>query len=193
MENFKFVISSIIVIILLIGAGFWAFSSLESGPDHSNNQETKALEQKNKELEKELAEVKKNVALLESEKETEAKAEADVTEEQKDTAAETTKTEVTPTPPPAKTTVLKYQETITELEKMVSGNIYLKKGSQGAYVGTVQKFLNIYNKTSNKIDNDYGDGTVTLVKNYQKAVGLTSDGETGPNTYKKMITWLKAQ
>jgi murein L,D-transpeptidase YcbB/YkuD len=192
MENFKFIIFSILIIILIGLSGYWAFSTIESGSVHVSNQERRALEQKNKELEDELAETKKNIALLESEKEAEAKAEADITTEEKNTAVETPKTEATPTPP-TKTTVLKYQENITALEKMVSGNIYLKKGSQGAYVGTVQKFLNIYNKTSNKIDNDYGDGTVTLVKNYQKAVGLTADGEAGPNTYKKMIAWLKTQ
>ena len=119
MENFKFIIFSILIIILIGLSGYWAFSTIESGSVHVSNQERRALEQKNKELEDELAETKKNIALLESEKEAEAKAEADITTEEKNTAVETPKTEATPTPP-TKTTVLKYQENITALEKMVS-------------------------------------------------------------------------
>jgi peptidoglycan hydrolase-like protein with peptidoglycan-binding domain len=60
-------------------------------------------------------------------------------------------------------------------------------------VGVVQKFLNIYNSTSKRVDNDFGAGTVTLVKNFQKDIGMTADGEVGPTTLSKMITWLKNQ
>ena len=69
----------------------------------------------------------------------------------------------------------------------------MKVGSKGTRVGTVQNFLNLYNKTSKRVDNDYGKTTKTDVIAFQKAVGLTQDGETGPTTYKKMIEWLKKQ
>ena len=101
--------------------------------------------------------------------------------------AVTTRTTTTTT-----TTVSKYQTLINDLQKLVNGNVYLKNKSQGPAVGTVQKFLNIYNKTSTKIDNDYGASTITAVKNFQKAQKLTVDGEVGSGTFKKMISWLKS-
>ena len=80
---------------------------------------------------------------------------------------------------------------INTIQKLIDNKVYLKLKSQGTQVGTIQKFLNLYNKTSNKVDNDYGASTETTVKAYQKAVGITADGETGPSTYSKMIVWLK--
>ncbi|HBB54043.1 TPA: hypothetical protein DHS24_02780 [Candidatus Nomurabacteria bacterium] len=69
----------------------------------------------------------------------------------------------------------------------------MKEKSQGTRVGTVQTFLNIYNNTSKLVDNDYGPGTKTDVMNFQKAEGITVDGEAGPGTFRKMIEWLKKQ
>jgi len=43
------------------------------------------------------------------------------------------------------------------------------------------------------VDNDYGASTVTAIKNFQKAQGLTADGAAGYTTYKKMISWLKTK
>ncbi len=182
MDNFKFILSSIIIIALLSFAGYWAFSTIESGSSHVYNQKQKELENKNKDLEKEIIELKKEISILESNK----------AEETKNNQAieEVKNPEPTVVKPPAPT-VLKNQSLINDLQKLVDGNIYLKNKSQGPAVGTLQKFFNIYNNTSNKIDNDYGASTATLVKAFQKAQGLTIDGETGPNTYKKMITWLK--
>jgi len=177
MENFKYVLSSIIVVVLLALAGYWAFSTMESGSAHVDNQKQKELIEKNQELEKELSSTKKELALLQS---------------------QNTKEEVVPLIPettipttPTNTTVSKNQDLINALQKMVDTNVYLKNKSQGPNVGTVQKFLNIYNNTSNKVDNDYGVSTGTAIKNFQKAEGLTIDGEAGPGTFKKMITWLK--
>ncbi|KKT19097.1 MAG: hypothetical protein UW02_C0015G0001, partial [Candidatus Nomurabacteria bacterium GW2011_GWB1_43_7] len=42
-----------------------------------------------------------------------------------------------------------------------------------------------------RVDNDYGAGTKTDVMNFQKAEGLSADGEAGPNTFLKMIDWLE--
>ena len=69
----------------------------------------------------------------------------------------------------------------------------MKKGSRGTRVGTVQEFLNIYNGTDSKIDNDFGATTENQIKAFQKSEGLTADGQAGPGTYKKMIEWLKKQ
>jgi murein L,D-transpeptidase YcbB/YkuD len=187
MENFKFTLFSIIVLVLMGVAGYWAFSTIESGSAHVSNQKQKELEQKNEELNKELTNLKKQISDIDLAKEQQ------IQKEQEAVFVETT---VPTIPTPAKTTttptVLKNQSLINELQKLVDGNIYLKLKSQGPAVGTIQKFLNIYNKTSKKIDNDYGSTTVTAVKNFQKAEGLTADGEIGPGTTKKMIIWLKA-
>jgi murein L,D-transpeptidase YcbB/YkuD len=191
MENFKYILSSIFVIALLGFAGYWAFSTIESGSIHVNNQKQQELEQKNQELEKEIAGLKRDIVLLESDKE-----QAQIAQEQAQLEAQTIKTPVpitpTPTPTPVKPTVSKNQSLINELQKLADGKIFLKLKSQGPAVGTVQKFLNIYNKTSNKVDNDYGVSTKTAVQNFQKAQGLTADGEAGPSTFLKMITWLKS-
>ncbi|MFA5773175.1 MAG: peptidoglycan-binding protein [Candidatus Paceibacterota bacterium] len=187
MENFKFILSSILIVVLLGFAGYWAFSTIESGSTHVDSQKQKELEQENKNLTKEVTDLKKEIGLLQADKE---QALAD--QVQANLEAEAIKIPVATTLTPAKPTVSKNQSLINELQKLVDGKIYLKLKSQGPAVGTVQKFLNIYNKTSNKIDNDYGASTKTTVLNFQKAQGLTADGETGPSTYSKMISWLKS-
>lgn len=186
MENFKFAIFSIIILVLLGGAGYWAFTTMENGSTHVSIQKQKELELKNEELTKEIAILKTEISSLNSQKETQVpKEEVKVVEEPPVIAPVKTTT-------PVKPVVSKNQSLIDDLQKLVDGNIYLKLKSQGPAVGTIQKFLNIYNKTSNKIDNDYGASTATAIKNFQKAQGLTADGATGPNTYKKMISWLKS-
>jgi len=128
-------------------------------------------------------------SLLQADKEEILAAQGQAKSEEEAVKSSTTTTPSTPTT--TKPVVLKNQTLINELQKLADNKVYLKLKSQGPAVGSVQKFLNLYNKTSNRIDNDYGTSTVTAVKNYQKAVGITADGETGPSTYLKMITWLK--
>lgn len=156
--------------------GYWAVRTLEPGDVHLNKQKQEELEERNRILEDEVKKLKSDLATLLSEKEIEQK-----TEEQK--------TEVTPQP----TTTYKYQTLIKELEKLIADKIIMKLGSQGTRVGTLQNFLNIYNKTSKKIDNDFGAGTKTDLINFQKAEKLTADGEAGAGTFAKMIEWLKKQ
>lgn len=66
----------------------------------------------------------------------------------------------------------------------------LKKGSTGAQVKTVQGFLlkqfsayAVPIKTSGGADGRFGDGTVAVVKEFQKRSGLTADGVIGPKTW----------
>ena len=185
MENFKFVIFSIIVIALVGFGGYWAFSTMESGSVHVANQIQKELEFKNEKLTEEIILLKNEISVLKSKNEEEAPV---IKEEV--LPVKTPEVKVTDT---TKTPVLKHQNLINELQKLVDGNIYLKIKSQGAAVGSVQNFLNIYNNTSNKIDNDYGLSTSTAIKSFQKAQGLTVDGEVGPGTFRKMISWLKTK
>lgn len=189
MENFKFFIFSVFILALVGFAGYWAFTTMETGSTHVDAEKQQDLEDANEELSKEVTDLKRQISLLELEVEQGIKKEEPIV-----AGANTTTPTVTPTTPtttPTTPTVSKNQTLINELQKLVDGNIYLKAKSQGPAVGSVQKFLNVYNKTSNKVDNDYGPSTVTAVKNYQKANGLTADGEAGVNTFKKMISWLK--
>lgn len=191
MENFKFTIFSIITLGLLAAGGYWAFKTMESGSAHTNKEEIATYKEINEDLEKEISMLKKQITILETENEELASLGEQEEQQVASNITETPKpTTTTPTKP---TTTLKYQTLINELQKLVDANVYLKLKSQGPAVGSVQKFLNTYNGTSNKIDNDFGVSTQTRVKSFQKAQGLTADGEVGPGTLKKMISWLKAK
>jgi peptidoglycan hydrolase-like protein with peptidoglycan-binding domain len=184
MENFKFILSSIFIIFLFGFSGYWAFSTMESGSSHVDTQKQKELEQKNLELTQDVAKLNKEISILQLDKEQQALKDKE--------ALNTQIKEPVVVNTPVVNTVSKYQSLINDLQKLVNSNTNLQLKSQGPSVGTVQKFLNIYNNTSNKIDNDYGTSTVTAVKNFQKAQGLTVDGGAGPNVFKKMISWLKS-
>jgi len=80
-----------------------------------------------------------------------------------------------------------------ELQKLIDDNVLMKKGSRGTRVGTVQKFLNLYNGTDATVDNDFGTTTENQIKVFQKKEGLTADGQVGSGSYKKMIEWLNKQ
>ena len=57
----------------------------------------------------------------------------------------------------------------------------LKNGSKGEDVKKLQKYLGIPD------DGDFGSGTETAVKNWQKANGLKDDGVVGDITWGKMF------
>jgi len=193
MENFKFFVSSVFVLILLGLGGYWAFSTMESGSTHVDSQKQKALQDRNTELEKQVADLTRQVSLLQEANTEQVAKDAAVSDVSSTSTPATPVKTATPTLTPTKTVSYKYQTLINELQKLVDGNIYLKLKSQSPAVGTLQKFLNIYNNTSNKVDNDYGASTVTAIKSFQKAQGLTADGAAGPMAYKKMISWLKTK
>lgn len=166
----------LIIILVLTGLlGYWAIFSIEGGDAHVNKQKQKELEQKNEELLEEVEDLKNEIASLK--------------------AAQVEKVpEITPEQPKATTVVsTKHQSLINDLQKLVTDKIYMKEGSRGTRVGTIQTFLNIYNNTSKKVDNDYGASTKADIVKFQKAEGLTADGEAGPSTFSKMIEWLKKQ
>jgi murein L,D-transpeptidase YcbB/YkuD len=180
MEKFKFTLLSIIVLAILGLVSYWSIKTIESGSEHTAAEKIKQLQAANEELNKKVEDLSDELAVL---KPVEEPMVADTAEP----------TSVVKEEPKSTTTVYKYQTLINELQDLVKGNITMKLKSSGTRVGTVQKFLNIYNNTSNKVDNDYGATTVTLVKAFQKAEGMTADGEAGPSTFKKMIEWLKKQ
>lgn len=194
MENIKFTLFSILILTVMSGTGYWAFSTIESGSSHVDAQRQKELIQKNLNLEKQVADLTRQVSLLQTANDEQAMKNQAVLDTQ--VAAPNLNTVIpnptkTVTPTTTKTVISKNQSLINDLQKLVNNKIYLKLKSQGSAVGILQKFLNLYNKTSIKVDSDFGNSTVVSITNFQKAQGLTADGATGPTTYLKMISWLK--
>ncbi len=185
MDNVKFILVSIITLALLGLVGYFAFGTLQSGSEHKQDQEIRRLEEENEGLKEQLSTLTEELSQFQTEV-----AEVETQPEAEQPAAP--KPEVVK-PVTTTKTAYKYQTLINELQELVDDNIYMKLKSKGSRVGTLQEFLNLYNKTSNKIDNDFGASTKTALITFQKKVGITADGEAGPSTYKKMIEWLKKQ
>ncbi len=177
MENFKFILFSIIILAGVGILGYWAVRTIEPGNTYAAKQKQIELEEKNQNLQKEIVKLKSELLALQTPKKEETIVEK---------PTETIKTNPTPA-------TSKYKDMIAEFEKMIKDNVLMKEKSQGTRVGTLQAFLNIYNNTSKKVDNDFGAGTKTDVINFQKAEKLLADGEAGPGTFQKMIDWLKKQ
>ena len=170
MEKIKLALITIVTLSLLGLLGYWSINTIQSGTDHVKDQKIKQLQKDNEDLKNQLENLKNEASLPK---------------------------------PPMQTTpnntndpgivIYEHQDLIDQLQKMVDGKVALKSKSRGAYVGTVQEFLNLYNDTTDNVDNDYGAGTVTKVSAFQKALGLSADGQAGVGTFKKMIDWLKEQ
>jgi len=177
MEDFKSTLFGVIIFLILGLVGYWAVASLQSGPEHLASRGEKQLQEKSEEF-KDL----NNEPVLDA-----VDTVPEVVKEEPKPVVEKPKEEL------AQPTKYKNQALIDELQKLVDGNIFMKLKSVGTRVGTVQKFLNLYNDTSLRIDNDYGETMKKAIIAFQKANGLTADGEAGPTTFKKMIDWLKKQ
>ncbi len=171
MDKLKFILFSIVTLGLLGLLGYWSFVTLQSGTEYVKDQKIKQLEKENKDLKTEAQKQKDELNVLQSK-------------------LEQFTPSVKPEPEPI---VYKYQSLMDELQKLAEDNVFLKQKSRGANVGTVQKFLNVYNNTSSEVDNDYGAGTAKEVAAFQKNSELNADGEAGRNTFNKMIDWLKKQ
>jgi peptidoglycan hydrolase-like protein with peptidoglycan-binding domain len=177
MENLKGVLVMILSILIVAVLGFWAFRTLEPGNISAAKQKIVELQIKNQDLENEVTDLKNQVAELEQ---TVQQQPAPVTQE--------AEKPVVTTP-----TTYKNQTLINELQKLITDKVNMKLGSKGTRVGTVQKFLNLYNGTHNKVDNDFGTSLKNALIAFQKKVGLPADGQAGASTFQKMIDWLKKQ
>ncbi len=176
MEKLKFTLFLVVILIVIGLIGYWSVTTIQSGSEHKTSEKIKTLEEANEGLKKEVEDLADKLSVAESSleefiQETKEEAQKDAT----------------------KPTVYKYQDLIDDLQKLVNDGIFMKVGSGGTRVGIVQKFLNIYNNTSKRVDNDYGAGTKKAIIAFQKSQGLTADGQAGSNTFKKMITWLKGK
>ncbi len=183
MDKLKFALFSIVVLALLGIIIYWSINTIQSGSEFNKNQKIEQLQKANDDLTKQVADLTSQLnALSESQSANPAPA----------TQAPAPKSN-TPITAPAQPTVYKNQSLINELQNLVTNNVSMKLKSSGTRVGTVQNFLNIYNNTSNKVDNDYGASTKNAVAAFQKDQGLNADGQAGSGTFSKMIDWLKKQ
>lgn len=165
MNEFKFQLLSIVLIILLGLGVYWAFSHLYLGVPHQDIQV----------LDTDLP-AEEETPLLPEETSLDPEPEPEETPSEVDT----------------KELSAEEQEIYDALGRLIDDKIYMKKGSRGTRVGTVQKFLNYYFKTDKVVDNDYGPGTIADVKKFQEALGLGADGLAGPQTYTKMMESMKS-
>lgn len=179
MDKLKFALLSIVVLSLLGLLGYWAVSTIQSGTEYQASQKLENLKKENEDLRTEVANLTEEIDTLQSQF---GENTSEVAQEPESSINK---------PIPTSSTTYKYQNLINELQKLIDENILMKLKSSGTRVGTVQQFLNIYNNTSNRIDNDYGPGTEKAVAAFQKDQGLNADGEAGKSTFNKMIDWLK--
>lgn len=101
-------------------------------------------------------------------------------------------TPVTSTTPAATTT--QHAALIADIEAMIKAKTILKAGDKGPNVGTIQTFFNLYNKTSTRVDNDFGPGLTSTVKSFQSKNNITpQSGQVAEKTMTQMVTWLKSQ
>ncbi|MDE2399686.1 MAG: peptidoglycan-binding protein [Patescibacteria group bacterium] len=187
MDKLKFALVLIITLAVVGGAGYWAVTTLQSGSQYVNNQKIKKLESENETLKQQADQLNNQLTLLQGFGTDKTIVDTTPTPPVKQTPP------VTPVKKPTTQTTYKNQTLINELQKLINAKIVLKLNSTGAQVGTIQKFLNIYNKTSNKVDNTYSANTKTAVIAFQKAQGVTATGQVGSTTLGKMVTWLKKQ
>lgn len=174
MNEFKYQFVNLILLVLLGGSIYWAFTHIDNGVYY--DRDAVVAEESEQVLDNEELVLFQNT-------QTETPTADRFAKQENSEKAEVKQDEK------------KYSEEETFLLKKLQGliddNINMKQGSFGTRVGTVQKFLNLYLDTSKTVDNDYGPGTFADVKKFQKSEGLVVDGLAGPTSYKKMIQIIK--
>lgn len=182
MDKLNFTLFFIIILIVLGFLGYWSFFTLPSGTEFAIGQKIDLLQKENDDLTKQVAELTEELDVLSQSQ----------IKDPEPTIQDSIKT-ASPTPTPTKSITYKNQSLIDELQELINSNVFMRLKSSGTRVGTVQNFLNIYNNTSNRIDNFYGSDTQKAVLDFQKKQGLSADGEAGVGTFREMIDWLKKQ
>jgi murein L,D-transpeptidase YcbB/YkuD len=164
MNEFKFQITTFLLVALLAFGGYFAFTSLDRGVTYTKDD---------------------IVAVVQNQQTDDETEEPVIVTDDGDTVSE----EPEPTPDISTPKVLTDSEEnlVGRLQGLIDDNINMKEGSRGTRVGTVQEFLNIYLDTASGVDNQYGPGTLSRVRQFQEAEGLSADGLAGPNTYEAMI------
>jgi hypothetical protein len=176
MNEFKFQVVNIFLLVALVLGMYWAFTHIDNGVTYGSRDVVQGtLEDTDTASPQETDDT-----IFDASQDTSTTAEEDTAE--LEVSYEVPNTNLTA----AEKTL------ISELEGLIEDAIFMKSGSRGTRVGTVQKFLNIYFNKKGTVDGDYGPGTLADVKKFQQAEGLGADGLAGPTTYAKMIEILKS-
>lgn len=180
MNEIKYQITQLIFLILLGLGAYWALTHLDNGVSYTSE---KLVQQQDLTERNDIEDQEINLL---PEVETGESSESSLEE------TESTPSEAETPSQPSQQQNSSHPELVSALEKLISDNIYMKVGSRGTRVGTVQKYLALYFPDKNvSVDNDYGNGTRDLVREFQTKEGLDADGQAGPSTYQKMIDLLK--
>ena len=78
-----------------------------------------------------------------------------------------------------------YYTTDTKGKKVKKTRNFLKKGDNNSNVALLQKFLNWYGNYGLSIDGDFGAKTENAVKDFQKDMNITADGNFGTASLNK--------
>ena len=172
MDNIKSFLFYLIVLVIIAGAGYWAFTSIDTGQEFARKKAERLAYE----------------AQVEEEKAARALAELEALEEEKallEKALEEEIEEVPEVDPEA-------EKLKADLEDLLERGTILEPGDSGTLVMRIQKFLNFYDKDLNLTeDQDFGPSTRKAVEKFQKENGLNPDGGIGPKTIKKMIEVLE--
>ena len=179
MENLKFTVTSLIMVLVIAAIGFLAYMALERGDESGLKQQVRELKQQVDEKDETIVELERQIASLSVDLE----GQQEIVAEQEE--AEQEESEVSNEPSSSS-----HADLLAALQNLKSRGVVLEPGNSGSSVGTIQKFLNVYNNTSGGVDNDFGPGTRGKVENFQANEGLTVDGGVGPGTLGEMIDWL---
>lgn len=171
MDNTKFNLVSIVLFVVLIGLGVLAFFTLTPPKRYSAKNQNKSDDQ--------VVVNNINESAIGTIVDSPATATAPAASEPVPVTTTTT-------------TTSQHADLIANLQTMIDDKVVLKAGNKGPQVGTIQTFLNIYNKTTTKVDNDFGPSLTAAVKTYQGKNGLPTTGQVAEKTLTKMIEWLKA-
>lgn len=180
MENLKFTVTSSIMVLVIAAIGFLAYMALEKGDESGLKQQVRELKEQLVEKDEKVTELERQIASLSVDLE----GQKEIVAEQETVVA--TKVETKPEP-----TTSSDSDLLTALKSLKSKGVVLEPGNSGSSVGTVQKFLNVYNNTSGGVDNDFGPGTRNKVESFQSKEKLTPDGGVGSGTLSAMIKWLE--
>ena len=180
MENLKFTVTSSIMVFVIAAVGFLAYMALEKGDESGLKQQVRELKAQLVEKQEEVTELERQVALLSVDLE----GQQEIVAEQEEAAEQQTESST-------ETSSGSDSELLTALKSLKSRGVVLEPGDSGSSVGTIQKFLNVYNNTSGGVDNDFGPGTRGKVENFQANEGIGVDGGVGPGTLSAMIKWLE--
>lgn len=172
MNEFKYQISQIILLVLLGAGGYWAFTHLDSGVTYTRDQ---VVDRDAVAITSPIPDGTANIIDNQV-------VEGEVSEE-------------APTPvdsEPSQIPESGNTELLNDLNGIRDSGVILASGTRNENVEKVQEFLDIYFDSRDiTIDGDYGPGTKNLVLEFQRAELNGGDGRVGPNTLGKMIEVLE--